>query len=131
MHNGAPEDLPTELKAFLYSCIDSVEAAEILVLLCRTRRPWTTRTVAVELGMLDAAARSQLETLAARGLLHITIDTEVMYTYAPKTPELRRYGDQLTALYATSRTAILRVVATNPRRSVKRFADAFRWRDPE
>jgi predicted ArsR family transcriptional regulator len=125
-----PDELPNELRAFIYSCIDSVEQAELLVLLCRSNRSWSTKAVAGELGLSDTAARHHLESLVARGLLHTTVGAEVSYSYAPKSADLRRYGDQLTEYYATARTAILRFIASSPRR-VKRFSDAFKLRDPE
>jgi predicted ArsR family transcriptional regulator len=114
----------------LYSCTDSVEQVEILVLLARTVRGWTTRTVAAELGLSDAAARHHLESLVARGLLQTTVGAEVSYSYAPRSADLRRYCDQLTAHYAASRTAILRFIAASPKR-LKRFSDAFKLRDSE
>ena len=130
MNQSGANELPPELRAFLYSCIDSVEQVEILVLLCRESGPWTARTTAERLGFSDVLTRRHLETLSARGLLRISVASEVLYAYAPKNAELRRYADQLSEHYATARTAIVRFVATNPRR-LKRFADAFKLRDPE
>jgi hypothetical protein len=126
-----PERLPPELRAFLYSCIDAVEQVEILVLLCQSDRACSAKAVASNLSVTDAVARHHLETLVARGLLQATIGAEVTYRYAPKSVELRRYGDQLVEQYTTSRTAILQTVATASRRSVKRFSDAFKLRDSE
>jgi predicted ArsR family transcriptional regulator len=128
-HSGSTE-LPPELRAFLYSCIDSVEQVEILVLLCRERGPWTARATADRLGFADVLTRRHLETLSASGLLHASVATEVLYAYSPKNAELRRYADQLSEYYATARAAVMRFVASNPRR-LKRFADAFKLRDPE
>ena len=130
MNQSAPSELPPELRAFLYSCIDSVEQLEILVLLCREDGPWTARGTAERLGFADALARRHLETLSACGLLQISVAAEVRYAYAPKNAELRRYADQLSAHYATDRTAIIRFVASNPRR-LKRFSDAFKLREPD
>lgn len=129
MSDQPPHEVPAELRAFLYSCIDAIEQVEILVLLARSERLWSARTVASELSLSDAVCRHHLETLAARGLLQITVGQEVSYRYAPKSADLRRYGDQLAEHYTTSRTAIMRMIATAPRRSIKRFADAFKLRD--
>lgn len=123
-------ELPAELKAFLYSCVDTVEQVEILVLLCKSGRAATAHAVAADLGLSDQVAREHLETLAARGLLTIAVGAEVSYVYVPKSVQLRRYAEQLTEYYATSRTAILRFITTSPRRA-KRFSDAFKLRDPE
>lgn len=123
-------ELPTELRAFVYSCIDAVEQVEILSLLARADRTWTARTVGHELGLPDTLARTHLETLAARGLLQVTTGTELTYGYAPKTTVLRRYADQLTDFYNHSRIAVLRFVASNPWR-LRRFSNAFKLRDEE
>lgn len=130
MSDQTPEDLPPGLRAFIYSCIDGVEQVEILACLARSARPWTARAVAAELGLPDVSARHHLETLAARGLLQITVDEEVSYAYAPKTADLKGYADDLIVRYARSRSAVLRFMAANPRR-LKRFSDAFKLRDQE
>ena len=130
MNQSGSDELPPELRAFLYSCIDNVEQVEILVLLCRENGPWTARATAAHLGLPDAVARHHLETLAARGLLQISVAAEVLYFYAPKNAELRRYADQLSAQFATARMGIMRFVASHSRR-LKPFSDAFKLRDPE
>jgi predicted ArsR family transcriptional regulator len=131
MDRPASQGIPPELRAFLYSCIDSIEQVEILLLLQRTGRCWTARAVSVELVLPGPSARIHLETLAARGLLQVTIENEVAYRYAPRSAELRRYGDQLGEYYGHSPTQILRCIAATPRRALKHFADAFKLREPE
>ena len=69
-------------------------------------------------------------TLDRKSLLQIAVAAEVRYAYAPKNAELRRYADELSQHYTHDRTAIMRFVASNPRR-LRRFADAFKLRDPE
>jgi predicted ArsR family transcriptional regulator len=130
MRDSPPEELSTELKAFLYSCIDSVEQLETLVLVGESGRAWTARGIGERLGISDTAARDHLESLAARGLLQISVAAEVSYGYGPKTADLQRYADRLLERYRESRTAVLRFVASSPRR-LKRFADAFKLRDSE
>lgn len=130
MADPVERELPNELKAFLFSCIDAVEQVEIVVLLCRANRPLNARAVATELGVSDPLARHHLESLVARGLLSTAVGNEVSYSYAPRSAELRRYADQLVEYYGSARTTILRFIASSPRR-VKRFADAFKLREPE
>jgi hypothetical protein len=125
-----PEGLPAELKAFLFSCVDSVEQLETLTLVGRSGEGWTAHAVGERLGLSDLAARHHLETLAARGLLQISVGEEVSYSYGPKTTELRRYADLLFARYAERRGDVLRFVAASPGR-LKQFSKAFKLRDPE
>lgn len=132
MNDSQPDDLPSaELRAFINSCIDAVEQVQILALLRARDDGWTARRVASEASLPDSAARHHLETLAARGLVAITVAHELTYRYAPKTPTLARYGDELVAFYHRAPVALLRVVATNVRPSIRRIADAFRLRDRE
>ena len=130
MDTPARDELPAELRAFLYSCIDSIEQVEILMLLREAERGCTTRAVASSLGLGEAAARGHLETLTARGLLHAAPGPEITYRFDPKTPALARYADLLADQHARARGAVLRFVATSSRRT-KGFADAFRLRDME
>jgi DNA-binding IclR family transcriptional regulator len=130
MDTPARDELPAELRAFLYSCIDSIEQVEILMTLRTAGRGCTTRAVASSLGLAEPAVRSHLETLTARGLLHAEPGSEVTYAFQPKTPALARYADLLAGHHANARTAVLRFVATSSRRT-RSFADAFKLRDTE
>ena len=118
-----------ELRAFIYSCFDAVEQVELLVLLQRSAESLTARAAAQACGMSDAAARHHLETLAARGLLQIAVGEETTYRFAPKRAELQTYAGALVGAYGRSRTAIMRLVVTNPLRSARRIADAFTFRE--
>ncbi len=125
-----PGEVPNDLKAFLYTCIDAVEQVEILVRLMRDQASWTVKAISREVGVPDAVARHHLETLTARGLVQATLDREMTYIYGPKSTELRRFAESLAAFYAGNRTAVLRFIAAGPRR-LKPFSDAFKLRDPE
>ena len=123
--------LPAELRAFLHSCIDSITQVELLIMLRGSDRFRTARDVASDLGAQAAAARRDLEILAARGLLEVRVGEETSYRYRPKSDDPARYCDLLATHYITSRPAVLGFVATESRLAVKRFADAFKLREKE
>lgn len=124
------DELPSpELRAFIYSCIDSVEQVQVLDLLSSSDAGWTSRRVAERASLGDAVARHHLESMVARGLVSITVAGETSYRYAPKTETLRRYGDQLVDQYRRAPMSVIRLIASNVAPSVKRIADAFRLRD--
>ena len=123
--------LPSALRVFLHSCIESIEQVELLMILRGSERTRTAREIADALRVSVGAARSDLETLAARGLLEVHVGEETGYRYAPKSDELSRYCDLLAESYVTSRQAVLGFVATESRLSIKRFADAFKLRGPD
>jgi hypothetical protein len=121
-------ELSADLKAFVFACVDSVEQMEILAVLHGSTVALTTHAVATRLGLSPAAARHHLEVLTARGLLRIDVGDEARFSYAPRSPTLRTFSDQLVAVYGSSRTAVLRVIAQNAKGSLKSFADAFKLR---
>lgn len=131
MENETPGELPSELRAFLHSCIESIDQVELLMMLRGSDRFRTARDVASEFRMTPAHARRDLETLSARGLLEVRVGEETSYRYQPKTDDLARYCDLLAQHYIRSRQAVLGFVATESRLSVKRFADAFKLRDTD
>jgi DNA-binding Lrp family transcriptional regulator len=122
-------ELPAELRAFLHSCIESITQIEVLMLLRGALRARTVREVADALRLSSPNARRDLDILAARGLLEVHVGSEVAYRYRPKTDDLGRYSDLLAEHYVTSREAVFGYIATQSRRSMKRFSDAFRLRD--
>ena len=131
MSGNVPGQLPSELRAFLHSCIESIEQVELLLIMRGSERLRTARDVASEINVSAGVARTYLETLAARGLLEVRVGEETAYRYRPKSEDLARYCDLLAQHYITSRHAVLGFVATQSRRSLKHFADAFKLRDPD
>jgi DNA-binding FadR family transcriptional regulator len=130
MSTESPE-LPPQLRAFLHSCIESIEQVELLMMLRGSDRFRTAREVATDSGVSPTTARHNLETLSARGLLEVRVGEETAYRYRPKSEELGRHCDLLAQHYITSRPAVLGFVAAESRLSIKRFADAFKLRDQE
>ena len=124
-------ELPPELRAFIHSCIDSIVQVELLLLLRSAGGVRTVREAAARLGVPPAVARRDLDTLAARGLLEVRVGEETAYGYGPKSDDLRRYAELLAEHCGTSRQAVFGFIAAESRLSIKRFADAFKLRDPE
>lgn len=127
---GRPH-LPAHLRAFLYSCIDSLDQLEILLLLRSTGTAWTARAVAHELQVYDARARALLDALAARGLVRATVRGETEYVFQPSTDVLAGYCEELADHYLRSRLEVVRFVSALPPPSIRSFAKAFRLRDTE
>jgi hypothetical protein len=127
----AGSDLPTELRSFIYACIDAIESMEVLIGLRASARPWTAREVSASFNLGENAARAILEALVARGLLGVQKNEELSYFYNPKSAELRLYSDLLAQHYATNRTAVVSFVSTHSRGALRTFSDAFKLREPK
>jgi hypothetical protein len=118
-------ELPADLRAFLYACIDAVEQAEFVVRLKASGEGCTARTLGTELGVPAEFARKHLETLVARGLLQTEVGSDVRYRYAPRSTELRRFAELLVECWAESRTTIVQFIVTQARSPFRTFSDAF------
>lgn len=125
-------ELSAHLRAFLYSCIDSIEQLDVLMLLRDSATAWAARAVAGELGLTDARARAYLEALAARGLAHATFrEGSLVYAFRPASEPLARYCDELAERLERSRADVIRFVASLPPPAIRSFANAFKLRDSE
>ena len=124
-------ELPSELRAFLFTCIDSVEQLEILLLLTASPRPLTVKDVAALAGGVEAVARAHLEALVARGLLRVQASGPTTYTCAPRSAELERYLDLLVTWHRSSKSLIVGFVAAHARGGLRGFSDAFKLRDED
>jgi len=89
-------------------------------------RAWTTREVAAAIRVSEAATRTHLQTLTARGLLDAKPGTEVLYRYRPRTAALRAYVDLLVEHYVRSWSDVVMFVARRARQGIKSFSDAFK-----
>jgi DNA-binding IclR family transcriptional regulator len=123
--DNAPVNLPADLRAFLYSCIESVGQVEALIRLRMAGKPASVRELAPNLGLPPAVVRRDLESLTARGLLRADVGDEVSYRYAPASPDLARFADLVATHYAGNREAIVRFISA---RAARTFADAFKIR---
>lgn len=124
MDTSNPSELPGALRAFLYSCIDSVDQVELLVWL-RRRDAATVREASDALRIPAAVARRHLDVLTARGLLQAQVQEQTAYRYEPVSADLRGYAELLAEHYECGREPVLRFLSSRAARS---FADAFKLR---
>jgi hypothetical protein len=122
-------DLPSPVVAFVREHVETVEQLELLGLLMNSpERWWDAAAVAEILGVSANAVRADLESLASRNLLAITITTDVHYRFQPGTPALRVASEEFAAAYRVNRRAVFRLVTDAQRRAMRDFSDAFRMR---
>jgi predicted ArsR family transcriptional regulator len=124
-----PHELPAELRAFLHHCIGEIEQLEILVASRGSQDAWSAQQMAIRLSLSEEAVNRHVEALVQRGLFDVKLANDLLYRYDPVSEELRRGADLLAEYYRTSRTAVMRFIATRERRSMRDFSDAFRLRN--
>ncbi len=116
MDGGQDTEVPSEVRAFLDDCIESVEQLEILMTLRRHDRSVRPRDLARRLVLKEPMVRDHLERLAGRGLLDVKLGAEdVMYRYDAASVDLHAVVDRLARCYAN---AGLSSITSNRRRRV-------------
>lgn len=120
-------DLPADLKQFLIEQIDSVADLEALLLVRReSGEPWTPERLAGRLYVDRATAIAILDGLERRGFL---VAGDAGYAYDPRDESLRAAAGRLAELHATHLIPMTRVIHSKPSANIRRFADAFRFRE--
>jgi hypothetical protein len=126
---GAADDLPADVRAFIASQVASVVQLETLLMLHRTpERAWGADEVARELGIDRGWAEGQLETLCQQGLA-VCADAGQgrRYHYGAAAP-LRATVDALARAYAERRVTVIGLIFAKPADALRAFSDAFRIR---
>jgi hypothetical protein len=122
------QDLSIALQ-FIDDHIASFEELELLVaLVAAPLRWWDATMLSRELGIPKNVARTVLERFARANLLDIRVTEDVRYQFRPTTRELHDGAAALATAYRTKPTALVHHLAAVGRRSVRDFADAFRFR---
>ena len=117
--------------AFLQACVDSVNAAELLLFLWRKpAEAWSARDLAAAIdpvgSLSEAEASRYLETFAARGLITRMDDGRVSYK---SSADFEAHVQTLARLYLERPVTLFRVIYTLRDTKIKTLADAFRiWR---
>lgn len=117
--------VPDHLKIFIFECVDSVEALEVLLALFRDPdRHWTAACLSDELRLNPNSIAERLERLYECGLL--SRDAEG-YAYGPRRERVTGLIAQLDGFYRSHRHRVLETIFS-PMRKAHDFARAFRVR---
>lgn len=108
--------------------VRSVWTLELLLLMRRqAKRSWRVEELVRELRASTALVADSLSRLQASGL--VTSEHQE-FRFAPGTPELSRFCDQLEEFYRTSPVALINLIASESR--IQGLADAFKFKgDPK
>lgn len=117
--------------AFLQSCVASVNAAEVLLVLWRNQeRAWSISELAAEIdpigSLSEAEARPYVEIFGARGLVSRLEDGRIRYQAST---DFDAQVQTLARLYIERPVTLFRVIYALRDTKIKTLADAFRiWR---
>jgi hypothetical protein len=118
--------VPSTVKRFIASHIESVEQLEVLLLLRGAAdKDWTADEVARALVTQVESAGDWLDKMARSGLLSADRGS---YRFAPPTSEVDRTIDEVAESYSKYRVTVIALIFSKPSERVTLFADAFRIR---
>jgi len=126
-----PADFSDAFCAFLQSCVASVNAAELLLVLWRKPdQAWSIGELAAEIdpvgSLSEAEARPYVDTFGARGLISRLEGGRVRYQAST---DLEAHVQTLARLYLERPVTLFRVIYALRDTKIKTLADAFRiWR---
>jgi hypothetical protein len=122
-------ELPSDIRDFIDSHIDSVEQVEALVLMrADPKREWTAEEMAKSLYTSPESASARLGHLHRKGLLSEVRSDAVRYRYEQRTPRLRKAVEDFVEIYAQRKVAVINQIFSGAPDDVQSFADAFRFR---
>jgi hypothetical protein len=124
-----PAEIPASVVRFVAEHVRSLDELELLLLLSQSPDKWWDASAAArETGIDPTSARQLLERFASQNLLAIAVTADVRYRFQPGEARLRDAAGAFTAVYRSSRLAILHLVTERQQRSLRDFANAFRIR---
>ncbi|MEW6733754.1 MAG: hypothetical protein AB1489_20670 [Acidobacteriota bacterium] len=129
------DNLPSEVKKFIFEHLNSLQQLEILLLLYRSARKegnvqgeWTADAVARELRSNPNSVAVSLAELQSRGILSVRGEVVLLYRYDPRTLDLDNAIVGLEQAYEQYRVTVLNLVFGKPLDKIRTFADAFKIR---
>lgn len=130
MQKGIPESA----RRLIAAHIESVAQLEILLLLRESpERLWSAADVARELRSSTELAEASLGRLSRAGLAAVEVGEggTPCFRFAPSAPGSAAAVEQVASAYATHKTALIALIFSGPRDSIRGFADAFRVRSDD
>lgn len=122
-------DLPSDIRNFITSHIDSVEQIEALVLMkADPRREWSVEEMAKSLYTSTESTAMRLAHLHRTGLLSEIRSDVVRYRFEQRDAKLRKAVDSFLETYAKRKVSVINQIFSGPSDDVQSFADAFRIR---
>jgi len=114
-----------DILQFIRSSFRSVWALELLLVLKRERRPWSSSELVATMRASDLVVSNALDSLLAAGLASLEGEGA---RYMPVNQQVMDYVERTEKLYATRPDAVRRAIVSASGSGLAAFADAFRLR---
>ncbi len=123
------EDIPEELRRFIFASFETVDQLRVLLLLHGTSgRHWLSLAVGTRLHLRPHVARSCLDVLCQRGFLQAEGAPEPRYRYQPAGADQAALVDAVVDLDRTRPVTLINLIHARPKDPPQGSRDAFEHR---
>jgi hypothetical protein len=121
------DQIPEDIRQFIFACIDSVEQIEVLALLHdHPEKEWSNLSMSQELRSTEGSVEKRLLGLSERRVI-LPISTPTFH-YEPQSEEIRQTVTELMGIYRLRPYRVMELIFTKPVNAMQSFADAFRFK---
>jgi hypothetical protein len=123
------EAIPTEIKRFILTSIDSVPHLEAILLFRRhLQEEWDAKALAQRLYIPEKKAAEILAELNGGGFIAVRQDGPLLlYHYQPRSAELKELIDQLADIYVKHLVEVTNLIHFKINKQAQQLGDAFKW----
>lgn len=121
------DQIPENIRQFIYACIDSVEQIEVLALLHeQPSKEWSFLSVSQELRSTEGSVEKRLRDLSDRRVIQPI--SNATFRYEPRSEEIRQVVTELMGIYRLRPYRVMELIFSKPVNAMQSFADAFRFK---
>jgi hypothetical protein len=126
------DEVPEQVRKFIWEHIDSVELLCVLILLKNdSQRSWTVPDLTRELRSTERSVEKRLEALYSRKVLQPPPGNSNGHRYVPTSPELEATILLLAQVNAQRQYRVMELIFSKPAEALRAFADAFKLKRDE
>src|SRR5687768_9784920 len=123
------EDIPEELKQFIFASFESMDQLRILLLLqASPERDWSILAMSTNLYLRPELAQKGLDTLQRKGFVVVHDQSDPHYRYQPASTALEQMVQAVVMLDQTRPVTLIKLIYARPQDPLQSFADAFKLR---
>jgi len=121
------DQIPENIRQFIFACIDSVEQLEVLAMLHdQPEKDWTYLGLSQELRSTESSVEKRVRDLVDRRVIHpISTDS---FRFNPRSEEVRQVVHDLVGVYRLRPYRVMELIFSKPVNAMQSFADAFRFK---
>lgn len=121
------DQIPENIRQFIFACIDSVEQIEVLALLHdHPEKQWSYLSVSQELRSTEGSVEKRLRDLADRRVIQPI--ASATFRYEPRSDDVKQIVTELVGIYRLRPYRVMELIFSKPVNAMQSFADAFRFK---